>query len=108
AWTSHWTRTELAITGAWHRDHLAERGDDHVQIGTAYIPAPADLADDAAVAAACDDSASTDPYPLVANCPVPTGFYVRGGAGQLTSATVDTPSLTIELAHVFGNHRLDL
>ena len=114
-WTSRWPRTELTVTAGWHRaaqrDSAHEPGaGDQVQIATAYVPAPGDVPEDAAYAAACadGDAASDDPFPLVFNCPLPTGYYLRGGVGQLFDLVGDRPAITAEVARRFragGRHR---
>jgi len=115
-WTSRWPRTELTVTAGWHRssrrDHARDpAAADQVQIATAYVPPPGDLPEDEAFAAACADSddPALDPFPLVLNCPVPTGFYLRGGIGQIADLVSDRPVVTAEVARRFraaGRHRL--
>ena len=103
--------TSLRVAAGWHR---ARRTDTPraagaagaIQIATAYVPSAADVPEDAAFAAACDDAAADDPYPEVPNCPVPTGFYVRGGAGLLTDTASDRPVVTAAVTHAAGAHRL--
>jgi hypothetical protein len=77
---------------------------DIPQVLSAYVPAG--LADDPALSAACDDSDASDPYPLVTNCPVPSGWFASGGAGPLVDVTGDRPSLTLDVAHQIGRNTL--
>lgn len=93
-WRSRWADTELAVDASWFATRHRERGwtaaaDDTVQIGTAYIPAAADVPDDVAFAEAC----------AAGVCPVPEGYYVRDGAGLLQQLDGDRPSLSAEVVH---------
>lgn len=114
-WTSRWPRTELTVTAGWHRaarrESASEAGaGDQRLIGTPFIPRASDVPEDATYAVACTDSAdpAEDPFPTVLNCPVPTGYYLRGGIGQLVDLVSDRPAVTAELARRFraaGRHR---
>jgi hypothetical protein len=103
-WTARAGSTRARLTAGWHRARRDESGADGVQIGTAYVPV--DLPGDETLAAACDDTAADDPYPAVTNCPVPTGYFVRGGAGLLTDTASDRPAGTLDLTHRIATHRL--
>ncbi|MCB9574069.1 MAG: TonB-dependent receptor [Kofleriaceae bacterium] len=112
-WTSRWDATAVHVTAGWQHTSHAEVGvgaaDQTVQIGTAYVPAPADLAADAAVAAACADDVTGDPLPGLVNCPLATGYYVRDGVGLAQDLAGDRPTVTAEVTHALrwhGRHRL--
>src|SRR5204863_2367603 len=54
------------------------------------------------IADACHDDTMMDPYPAdpykkITNCPVPSGWFVSGGAGALVDSTGDRPSVTADL-----------
>ncbi len=103
-WRSRWPDTTVAIDLGWFTSQHRERGwtdgaADQVQIGTAYVPLPADVPDDDVFATAC----------ATGLCPVPEGYYVRGGAGLLQQVDGDRPVVTGELVrHVRagGVHRV--
>jgi hypothetical protein len=107
-WRGRWTNTRARAQLAWHRTMRRESARDSAaadipQLLSAYVPAT--LADDPEVAAACsDDDPSTDLYPNITNCPVPSGWFASGGAGPLSDVTGDRPSLTVDVAHRRGNH----
>jgi len=106
-WRGRWKSTRARAQLAWHRAMRSEsaadsRAADIPQLLTAYVPP--DLADDPRLSAACDDTATSDPYPLVTNCPVSSGWFASGGAGPLTDTVGDRPSLTLDVAHRVGNN----
>ena len=106
-WRGRWTNTRARAQLAWHRTMRRERARDPEAAGipqllSAYVPATLD--DDPAVAAACSDDPATDLYPGVTNCPVPVGWFASGGAGPLSDVSGDRPSLTLDVAHQWGNH----
>ncbi|MCE9580468.1 MAG: hypothetical protein K8W52_45535 [Deltaproteobacteria bacterium] len=109
-WRGRWPRTRAQLQWAWHRDQLRQHGADELdpQINTAFVPSASVVPDDFAVAVGCDDGAAADPYALIPNCPLSTGYYARGGVGLLTDVTADRPSLTGSIAHVLGEHRLEV
>jgi outer membrane receptor protein involved in Fe transport len=53
---------------------------------------------------ACDDASMTDPFPRIANCPVPFGFFASGGAGALVEQVGDRPTATADVAYRIGDH----
>jgi len=104
-WRATWTDTRARLQLAWHRSARRESAHDDAaaglpQLRTAYIPAT--LVDDPALAAACAD----DPQaPLqVPRCPVLTGLFASGGAGRLTDAVGDRPSITADVTQRLGDH----
>jgi len=104
-WRGKWTNTRARAQLAWHRTMRDESASDPAaanrpQLLSAYIPTT--LADDPILAAACDDTATTDPFPLTVNCAVPTGWFASGGAGALVDSVGDRPSLTLDIAHRIG------
>lgn len=113
-WRATWGATALRAQAAWYRSdrreapHAAAGGAPAV--GLAYVPAVddaplADAADDRAVRAACSDLVD-DPAPALVNCPVATGFYWTGGVGVLGDLTIDRPSVSADVVHRRGEHRL--
>lgn len=114
-WRGAWGATEVRVQGAWYRAQRDEAprttGGSAPAIGYAYVPAvdeglPGD-AEDQAIRAACSDGTG-DPSPAIVNCPIATGFYWSGGAGALTDLTIDRPSVSADLVHTRGEHRLAL
>jgi hypothetical protein len=106
-WRGKWTNTRARAQLAWHRSmrHESARDDaaaDIPQVLNAYVPTG--LVEDAALSAACDDMSPTDPFPMIVNCPVPSGWFTTGGAGPLTDTTGDRPSITADIAHRIGNN----
>ncbi len=106
-WRGRWTNTRARGQLAWHRSMRRESARDRdaeniPQLLSAYVPEM--LADDPVIAAACSDESATDRYPTVPNCPVPSGWFVSGGAGPLTDTTGDRPSITADVAHRIGNN----
>ncbi|MBK9037542.1 MAG: hypothetical protein IPL61_40910 [Myxococcales bacterium] len=107
--------TSVRLQGAWFRsdrtDDARIAAGDAPAIGSAYVPAVTELpigdALDQQVRAACADGTG-DAYPLIANCPIATGFYWTGGAGALGQLTIDRPSAHAEVVHTHGAHRLAL
>jgi hypothetical protein len=105
-WKGRWNDTRARITASWHRrkqDESPRTGDANarqVQLGGVGPDFP-----DPALATGCDDTAGTDPYPLIANCPVGT-LVATGGAGALFGETSDRPALSAEVLHRRGNHTL--
>jgi hypothetical protein len=110
-WRGTWARTRARVTASWHRSSydedpvLGDAATPQRQVGA--IPLPADLPEDAALAAACDDTAATDPHPTIENCPLTT-LFATGGAGLLAGQTSDLPALTAEVLHQRGRHTLSL
>jgi hypothetical protein len=108
-----WAHTRALVQWAWHRSVSIERAHDPAaaaipQLDTAFVPNGALLPDDFALGTGCDDVATDDPYPTIANCPMPTGYFARGGVGQLTDVTADRPSATASVAREIGEHRVEL
>jgi hypothetical protein len=109
SWRGTWPGTRVRALLSWHRSSRHESASDPAaasipQLQTAYVPAM--LAEDPALAAACDDTAPDDFWPTVPNCPIPFGFFISGGAGQLTDSTADRPVATLDAAHRRGAHVL--
>ena len=106
-WRGTWAATRTRVQAAWH--HSADRESAHdaaaagiPQLLSAYVPGA--LPEDPVLAAACDDASPDDPAKLIANCPVPAGWFASGGAGRLTDVAGDRPSVTADLAHRLGAH----
>ncbi len=104
-----WRDTRARLQLAWHRSSHTERARDPDAAGipqqlTAYVPDS--IPEDPVLALQCSDTSLGDPYPLIANCPVPYGWFETGGAGLLTELTADRPSITADLAHRWGHHAL--
>ena len=102
-----WTDTRVNAQLAWHRGVIRESAHDPAaadipQLLSAYIPRT--LPEDPALAAACDDSSPSDPFPTVPNCPVPFGFFASGGAGELVDSFADRPTVTADIAHKLGDN----
>ncbi|HET9621608.1 MAG TPA: hypothetical protein VFP84_09595 [Kofleriaceae bacterium] len=102
-WRATWPDTSARLQLAWHRSRHTEAAHDPAaanipQLATAYLPDVYN--EDHRLALAC----ANDPATTVATCPVPFGFFQSGGAGQLTQSTGDRPSVTADLAHLFGRH----
>ena len=108
-WRGTWADTRARVQLSWHRSRHAESAHDPAaadipQLLTAYVPTS--LPEDPALAQACDDASPADPAPLIANCPVPFGFFASGGAGPLTNSVADRPAITADLAYRVGHHVL--
>lgn len=106
-WRGTWKDTRARAQLAWHRSTRHQRASDASaaripQLLTAYVPTS--LPGDEQLAAMCDDTSPDDPYPLITNCPVPTGWFASDGAGLLVDTTSDRPSLTADIAHRIGNN----
>jgi hypothetical protein len=106
-WRASWPATRLRAQLSWHRSDRGESARDPDAAGipqllSAYIPPS--LPDDPVLAVACDDASPLDPSVLIANCPVPFGFFASGGAGLLTDVTGDRPAGAADIAHRIGNH----
>jgi len=102
-----WQNTRARLQAAWHRTSRNESARDpdaanRPQQLSAYVPVS--IPEESAVADACHDDTMTDPYPadpypMITNCPVPTGWFVSGGAGALVDSTGDRPSITADITH---------
>jgi hypothetical protein len=102
-----WKDTRARLQVAWHHNSHTEtaRTDSASSIPqqlTAYVPSP--LADDVTLGIQCDDSSASDPYPMLANCPVPVGWFYSGGAGLLQNLTADRETITADVAHRIDNN----
>jgi len=102
-----WKDTHVRAQLAWHRAMRRQSARDPAaanqpQLLSAYLPES--IPEDQALADACNDSSSGDPYKKIPNCPVPRGFFASGGAGELVDSTADRPSITVDLAQRFGEH----
>lgn len=111
-WRGRWDRTLARVQWSWHVDRAWQRAahagtGDQPQINYAFIPAPAVIPDDFDLGVACDDAATSDPYPTIVNCPMATGYFATGGAGPLVDSAADRPSLTASIARLVGGHRLE-
>ncbi len=109
SWRGTWGQTRARARMSWHRSARYESANDSAaadlpQLQSAYVPAT--LAEDPALAAACDDTSPDDPDPTVPNCPVPFGFFISGGAGLLTDSVGDRPVVSADVAHRRGGHVL--
>ena len=82
-----WKDTRARLQLAWHHSSHTESARDPNAAGipqqlTAYVPAA--LADDPVLVGCSATTARTsDPYPMITNCPVPIGWFTSGGAGLL-------------------------
>jgi hypothetical protein len=108
-WKGTWKNTRARAQLAWHRVMRRERArdpaaEDLPQLLTAYVPA--EIPEDGFLAGTCDDNAASDPWPKIANCPVPTGWFTSGGAGPMADVTGDRPSITADITHETGDHTL--
>src|SRR5262249_49769626 len=106
-WRGSWPDTRLRAQLAWHRSARSESARDGAAAGipqllAAYVPAS--LPDDPALAAACDHTSPSGPWPRGAHRPVPFGYFASGGAGPLTRVVGDRPSATLDAAHQLGAH----
>ena len=104
-----WQDTTVRAQVAWHRNQSWQSARDPAaenipQVLSSYIPAT--LADDPKLAAACADGTPTDPFPNFTQCPISSGWFASGGAGELVNTTADRPSATLDVAHRFANHTL--
>jgi TonB-dependent receptor-like protein len=104
-----WRDMRARAVLSWHRSDRHESAADPAAAGipqfqSAYVPST--LSEEPALATACDDLSSDDPEPTVPNCPIPFGFFLSGGAGQLTDAVGDRPVVTADAAHRLGDHVL--
>ena len=102
-----WKDTHVRAQLAWHRAMRRQSARDAAagsqpQLLSAYVPEK--IAEDQPLADACNDTSSGDPYPKIANCPIPRGFFASGGAGELVDTTADRPSVTLDLAQRIGDH----
>jgi hypothetical protein len=102
---------KVHLQAAWHRSLQRESATDPAaqnipQDLTAYVPAT--LGDDPALAAKCADNVAGDPFPMITNCPVPSGWFSSGGAGELQNITADRLTFTADVARRLGNHALRL
>jgi len=108
SWKGTWKDNRATATLAWHRSvrHEYARDDaaaSQVQHLTAFVPDT--LADDPALATACDDDVTHgDRFPSIPNCPVPSGFFASGGAGELDDVVGDRPTASVDIAHRHGGH----
>jgi hypothetical protein len=106
-WEGIWSDVRARAQLSWHRSSRTEWARDDAAAGmpqqrTAYVPIA--LPDDPALAAACADGVPGDPAPTVTNCPVPFGFFMSGGAGQLTDQVGDRPTATADVAYRVADH----
>ena len=106
-WRGTWRTTRARAQLAWHRSMRHEyarhaNAEDIPQLLTAYVPT--NLPEDPFVAGACNDDVASDRWPTISNCPVPTGWFTSGGAGQMADVSGDRPSLTADIAHKTGAH----
>ena len=100
-----WADTRARVQLAWHRSMHTESAADPKaanipQVLSAFVPD--NLSDDPLLSQKCSDTAATDPYPKLQNCPVPIGWFASGGAGPLVNQTADRPSITADITHRFG------
>ncbi|HUJ56977.1 MAG TPA: hypothetical protein VLX92_00635 [Kofleriaceae bacterium] len=104
-----WADTHVRVQAAWHyasrtQDAADPKAANLPQLLSAYVPTS--LAEDPALAGACNDMPPGDPYPGITNCPVPAGYFLSGGAGELSDTTANRPSLTADISHVIDHHVL--
>ncbi|MBP9204876.1 MAG: TonB-dependent receptor [Kofleriaceae bacterium] len=106
-WRGRWGRTRARVLAGWYTSRLAESprvgSATTPQVQTAFIPGPVTLPNDPALAAGCSDG-DGDPYPGVPNCPVPIGWFARGGAGLLVDQASDRPVVRLDLDRRLGDH----
>jgi hypothetical protein len=106
-WRGAWRDTRVRGQLSWHRSDRTESARESAaahtpQLLSAFVPAQ--LADDPALAAACNDAAPGDPAPTIPNCPVPFGFFASGGPGPLVNLVGDRPAATVDVAQRLGRH----
>ena len=106
-WEGTWSDVRARAQLSWHRSSRSDSARDDAagrmpQLLSAYVPIP--LAEDSALARACDDTLPGDPEPTVPNCPVPFGFFASGGAGALTDQVADRPTATVDVAYRIADH----
>lgn len=114
-WRGTWKRTHARVQAAWHRSVRNERAHDPdaasvSQLLSAYVPQQ--LPDDPVLPGPCYDrdpdapvpNEPPDAFPLIANCPIPFGFFASGGTGLMTDTVGDHPTVTADVTHVKGNH----
>jgi hypothetical protein len=101
-WRGTWAQTRARVQVAWHRSDRSDSPHDDAanvpQLLTAYVPTS--LPDDPVTAMSCNDGTS----PLIAQCPVPFGYFASAGAGALVDTIGDRPTVTADVAHRRGNH----
>ena len=99
-----WKNTRAKLQLSWHRSDRDESPHDPAanvpQLLSAYVPEM--LADDPALAAACNDNA----YPQINQCAVPQGYFASAGAGLLVRSVGDRTTSTADIAHREDNHVL--
>lgn len=100
-----WKRTHLTAQLAWHRSMHRETAHDASaanQIQVLSDGLPDELPQDPELVAACTNMQ----YPMISQCPIPFGYFARGGAGPLVDLTADRPTATIDLAHRASAHHV--
>ena len=107
-WRGTWTDTHARAQLSWHRAYRTQSARDPAaadmpQLLSAYVPQ--NLPEDPAIAGACSDGMG-DLYPMIANCPVPLGYFASGGAGALVDTIADRPAITADISHRVGKHVL--
>jgi hypothetical protein len=99
-----WKNTRVTAQLSWHRSDRDESPHDPAanvpQLLSAYVPEM--LAEDPALAAACNDNA----YPLILQCAVPQNFFASAGAGLLVHSVGDRTTASTDVAHRVDNHVL--
>jgi hypothetical protein len=103
-WRGTWTDTHARAQLSWHRAYRTQSARDDAaadmpQLLSAYVPQ--NLPEDKPLAGACSDGMG-DLYPMIANCPVPIGYFASGGAGALVETIADRPTITADIAHRIG------
>jgi hypothetical protein len=114
SWRGRRGATRGWAQAAWHRSATTEAphagGGDAPAHGYAYVPPPLPGGEldaiDGAVRLGCADGGVDDVVPTIAQCPLPRGYYWTGGAGRLSDARNDRPSVSAEVAHRLGEHTL--
>ncbi|HWO20157.1 MAG TPA: TonB-dependent receptor [Kofleriaceae bacterium] len=118
-WTSKFNdnKTELEAVFGWHRETLSTGG-----IDATLANRPLQVLNDGllstwgrgfgsespATLAGCEDG-GTDPYPLIANCPMDTRPYVVGGPGAISDDREERRSAKLSMIQrvkAGGNHEL--
>ncbi|HSK01949.1 MAG TPA: TonB-dependent receptor [Kofleriaceae bacterium] len=107
SWRGTWRDTRARARLSWHRSDRRDAANDPAaadlpQLQSAYVPT--DLPEEPGLARTCD--VSTDPDATIPKCPVPFGFFISGGAGQLLDSVGDRPVATADVAHRIGAHVL--
>jgi len=110
-------RTEIEAIASWHRSTTSSGSLDPSLDNTPRqlyvggdLPHLAALGGvNPAAVAACDDAATSDPYPFITNCPNDVGAVAAGGPGGLQrdkESRIGARASVVHRIKAFGNHQL--